>query len=93
MVDAALWYFFGKVCMANVPDQCTRIVFDRPMEVTDLTKFTPRTLTTPASIPLTQPLVFTTWDACAKALPVEFDRHKPFVVEGEEWRETGCALE
>ena len=89
-MDPASWYFFGMLCMASAPTECTTIVFDRPMEVTDLSKFAPATLTTPASIPLTAPLVFKTWDECAHALPVEFDTHKPYAVEGSEWVETGC---
>ena len=35
---AALWFFFGTICMANAPHDCTRVVFDRPMEVTDLSR-------------------------------------------------------
>jgi hypothetical protein len=44
-----------------------------------------------ASIPLTEPLVFKTWDECVRALPTEFDTHKPFAVEGSRWVEWGCA--
>jgi hypothetical protein len=90
MMDPATWFFFGVVCMANAPQDCQRIVFDHPMEVTDLGKFKPRTLTAPASIPLTAPLIFKTWDECVHALPAEFDTQKPFAVEGSQWVETGC---
>jgi hypothetical protein len=86
-MDPASWFFFGVVCMANAPADCTRTVFDHPMEVTDFSKFVPGTRT----IPLTPPLVFETQDACLRALPREFDTHKPFKVEGSEWAERGCS--
>lgn len=89
----AIWFFFGTVCMVNAPADCTRTVFDHPMEVTDLSKFEPRTTTEPAKIPLTPPLVFDTETACLDALAAEFETHKPFAVEGSKWVERGCTPE
>jgi hypothetical protein len=85
------WFFFGVACMVNAPTDCTRVVFDHPMEVTDLSKFKPVNITTMmAEIPLTPPLVFDSFDDCMDAIPTEFDLHKPFKVEGSEWVEIGC---
>lgn len=81
-MDAALWYFFGKVCMANAPQDCQRIVFDAPMQVTDLNR--------PGLVP---PLVFHSPGACMKAINLEFDLQKPLKVEGAEWVEVGCTRE
>jgi len=61
------------------------------MEVTDLSKFKPVNITTMmAEIPLTPPLIFESLGECMAAIPTEFDRHKPFIVEGEEWINAGC---
>ena len=36
MIDPVTWYFFGVVCMTSAPTNCKRIVFDEPMQVTDI---------------------------------------------------------
>jgi hypothetical protein len=75
------WFFFGVACMVNAPTDCTRVVFDQPMRVTDLRYTVP-----------SPPLVFDNPGDCMNAIPLEFDRHKPYAVEGSEWVEIGCTM-
>jgi hypothetical protein len=76
---SAPWYFFGAVCMDNAPADCTRVVFDKPMRVTDLSRES-----------YAQPLIFDAAGACLDALPQKFDGQKPYSVEGSHWAEAGC---
>jgi len=84
MVDAALWYFFGKVCMANAPQDCQRVVFDRPVAGNYLAT------TWPA---LTPPLSFRSYDECTAAIPARFALQEPLTGEGSRWVERGCTKE
>jgi hypothetical protein len=82
MMDLATWFFFGVFCMANAPHDahnCTRLVFNEPMHTTDFRRTGP-----------VEPLVFKTWDDCARALPEKFDKQKPELSEGATWDDTGC---
>jgi hypothetical protein len=76
------WYFFGVLCVhggaALSPPDCTRIVFDAPMEVTDLRR--------PGKVP---PLVFHSAGECMLAIK-QLDRQKPYAAMGSQWTEIGC---
>lgn len=78
-LTAATFYFFGIVCSASAPTDCTRIVFDQPMDGNYLLYSKP-----------VQPLTFTSYAECERAIPAKFYLQKPLTVEGSIWIESGC---
>jgi hypothetical protein len=79
MIDPATWYFFGVVCMVNAPTDCTRIVFDRPMDGNYLLYDKP-----------VQPLPFPSREKCLAAIPAKFALQAPLAVEGSRWVKRDC---
>ena len=78
MIDPVTWYFFGVVCMTSAPTNCKRIVFDEPMQVTDIYNHG-----------LMPPLRFKDAAHCLVSLSINFDVQTP-VVEKADWVEAGC---
>ena len=79
--DLAVFYFVGKLCMTNSPQDCQRVVFDRPIYGNYLRQQP------------VMPMAFQSRGACLRAIPAHFTLQQPLAVEGSRWVERGCTEE